>query len=241
MPRKPARIRDPNRSHAERKAPSAAQTLRNATPLGGPGWERFCLSAPTVEALSSALSKTPLHKLKWLNHSQPSWQKGSLPMKQHQKITSNREVGDLWRQVRDSVCHELDQKACPRCKISLREHARDTPVDLNKIVLGAALWPHQDTVVSPHGEVSAMVLVQKAELGGDFRIAHNSGEEGVTWRPMEDAATLRDRVRDTVSCDMRVGDCVLFQGCEYVHEVTRVHGPVDRLSMVLTLRCPRNA
>ena len=114
-------------------------------------------------------------------------------------------------------------------------------MDINRIGLGAALWPHQDEKVSPHGEVSAMVLVQRAELGGDFRIARKSGEVGVAWRPMDDAKTLRDRARDTVSSDMRVGDCVLFEGCAYVHEVTQVHGPVDRISMVLTIRCPRNA
>ena len=241
MPRKPARIRDPNRSHAVRKAPSATQTLRNASPLGGPGWERFSLPAPTVAALSSALANTPLNKLKWLKHSKLSWQKGSSPMLQHQMITSNRKVGHLWQHVRKCVLHELDQKTCPRCKLSIHKHARDTTMDINRIGPGAALWPHQDEKVSPHGEVSAMVLVQRAELGGDFRIARKPGEVGVAWRPMDDSKTLRDRARDTVSSDMRVGDCVLFEGCAYVHEVTQVHGPVDRISMVLNIRCPRNA
>ena len=97
-------------------------------------------------------------------------------MQQHQKITSNRKVGHLWQQVRNRVWHELDQKACPRRKLSIRKHARDTTVDLNKIGLGAALWPHQDEKVSPLGEGSAVVLMQKAELGGDFRIARNSGK-----------------------------------------------------------------
>ena len=63
----------------------------------------------------------------------------------------------------------------------------------------------------------------------------------MAWRPMDDSKTLRDRARDTVSSVMRVGDCVLFEGCAFVHEVTQVHGPVDRISMVLNIRCPRNA
>ena len=97
---------------------------------------------------------------------QRTWHKGSKPMQQHQKITSNRKVGHLWQQVRNRVWHELDQKACPRCKLSINEHTRDTTVDLKKIGLGAALWPHQDEKVSPLGEGSAVVLMQKRNWEG---------------------------------------------------------------------------
>ena len=114
----------------------------------------------------------------------------------------------MWRNARDRVWHEVGQKSCPRCKHSIHEHTHDTSLDINRIEPGAALWPHEDVQVSEHGEIAAVVLLQRAELGGDFRIARWPGEEGVIWRLTEGAATVRSRMRDTVSCDLGARTCM---------------------------------
>ena len=149
MPRKPARKRDPNRSHAGRKHPSESQNARNGASLCGTGWERFCLSAPTVEALNNALAQTPITALVWHAHPKRDQQVSSAPMQQHQIITSNREVGSMWRNARDRVWHEVGQKACPRCKHSIQEHTHDTSMDINDTALQLRRTPSQHLSCPP--------------------------------------------------------------------------------------------
>ena len=63
-------------------------------------------------------------------------------------------------------------------------------------------------------------------------------DEGVAWRDVDGASALARRERDTVIVPLReCGDVCVISGERMVHEVTKVSGPSDRFTMVLTLRC----
>ena len=104
-----------------------------------------------------------------------------------------------------------------------------------RVMPQAAIWPHQDVVIGGGGP-SLLVLLQPAQQGGHFRIAK---EADVSWREADAGGlTLAQRVRDTVYVPLQeCGDVCCFDGCTYVHEVSRVYGSEPRLTVSVTLAC----
>ena len=107
-------------------------------------------------------------------------------------------------------------------------------IDSNQLRPHAAIWPHIDVAAGP----SLLVVLQPAEQGGSFRIAT---EKDVNWR---DAAAgglaFARRARDTVCLPMNdCGDVCFFDGCSYAHEVRPVYGRKPRVSVAMTLACPK--
>ena len=141
------------------------------------------------------------------------------------------------RQMVTQVQQAAGGMACPRCSCPIHQHHLKM-ADLNAIPPGAALWPHVDEVVDG-GACALILLVRSAVRGGDFRVARS--DEEVVWQTCrEDARRVKYRMRDTESVALfREGEYVVFDGEKYLHEVTRVAGDVERVSLAVTLVCPR--
>ena len=236
MPRKPKRVRDPDRSHARGEAVAVVPQPLHHTPTVGchPGWVGGELTAPLRSACMELLAQTPLDGPGWHPHSGPGEQGNDLPM--YQLDLSDYPHKDKWWPVLQQVVAAQTAMDCTTCGAAVASH-RIRATDLNQVRPRAAVWPHTDVVVRGGGP-SLLLLLQPAQQGGDFRIAR---EPAVSWREADAGGlTLARRARDAVYVPLRVcGDVICFDGLTFAHEVSRVHGSEPRLTVSVTLTCGR--
>jgi hypothetical protein len=242
MGRKPKRVRDPDRSHAKSKsvalAPRSLHHSGGAMVARGAGWGQGKLSEALRAALLRALAATPLQGPKWREHSVAGQQGNELPMMQLD-LSGSREHRENWGLLLQQVVAHVAMD-CPCCGASVASHEIVT-ADLNQVRPQAAIWPHQDAAdkrFGGGGRPSLLVLLQPAQQGGHFRIAE---EADVSWREADAGGlTLARRARDTVYVPLQeCGEVCCFDGCTYVHEVSRVYGSEPRLTVSVTLACGR--
>jgi hypothetical protein len=236
MGRKPKRVRDPDRSHAKSKsvapAPRSLHHSGGAMVASGAGSSLGKLSEALRSELLRALAATPLQGPRWREHSVAGQQGNELPMLQLDLSGIRVHRDNWWLLLQQVVAHVAMD--CPCCGASVASHEIVT-ADLNQVRPQAAIWPHQDVVIGG-GAPSLLVLLQPAQQGGHFRIAK---EADVSWREADAGGlTLAQRVRDTVYVPLQeCGDVCCFDGCTYVHEVSRVYGSEPRLTVSVTLAC----
>ena len=236
MGRKPKRVRDANRSHTRQTAPPLPPRPMGARATAGArgGWQRYALPPSIATALGQTLHRTPLTGQDWSFHSGEGEQGNDLPMRQ-----LNVRSKKVWREMAQSILLELPWR-CPRCNVLLASHST-TAIDLNVIDPGAALWPHVD--VDHQGKPAIITLLQPAVSGGLFYVAkrpHEDGVDGVAWRGVEEGPAIARRARDMDFVHMLVpGDVCMVNGCDHVHEVTRVTGARARVTLSITPKCPK--
>ena len=236
MGRKPKRVRDPDRSHAKGKsvapAPRSLHHSGGAMVASGAGSSLGKLSEALRSELLRALAATPLQGPRWHEHSVAGQQGNELPMLQLDLSGIRVHRDNWWFLLQRVVAHVA--MGCPCCGPSVASHKIVT-ADLNQVRPQAAIWPHQDVVIGGGGP-SLLVLLQPAQQGGHFRIAKKAN---VSWREADAGGlTLARRVRDTVYVPLQeCGEVCCFDGCAYVHEVSRVYGSEPRLTVSVTLAC----
>ena len=237
MGRKPKRVRDQDRSHAKGKsvapAPRSLHHSGGAMVASGAGSSLGKLSEALRSALLRALAATPLQGPRWREHSVAGQQGNELPMLQLD-LSGIRVHRDHWWLLLQQVVAYVAMD-CPCCGAPVASHEIVT-ADLNQVRPQAAIWPHQDVVIIGGGRPSLLVLLQPAQQGGHFRIAK---EAGVSWREADAGGlTLARRARDTAYVPLQeCGEVCCFDGCAYVHEVSRVYGSEPRLTVSVTLAC----
>ena len=237
MPRKPKRVRDPDRSHAKGKsvapAPRSLHHSGGAMVASGAGWSLGKLSEALRSVLLRELAATPLQGPGWREHSVAGQQGNELPMLQLD-LSGIRVHRDHWWLLLQQVVAYVAMD-CPCCGAPVASHEIVT-ADLNQVRPQAAIWPHQDVVIIGGGRPSLLVLLQPAQQGGQLRIAK---EADTSWREADAGGlTLARRARDTAYVPLQeCGEVCCFDGCTYVHEVTRVDGSEPRLTVSVTLAC----
>ena len=248
MPRKPReklRERDQNRSHARCSTPQAPvvrELQHRARQSSANGWLRGELpndvSVDSQGILLGLVDSRPRESRRdWVPHNRPGKQGGDQPLLQLKQDV--RKLDPRARTAVDGIVTAVGAAACPRCSRNVQAH-RVRSVDVNAIAPGAALWPHVDARIAS-GTCALLVLLRAPAQGGDLRIAKQAGEEGVAWRSCGGGQHhVKYRMRDTESTALyREGEYVVMDGESYVHEVTRVTGNVERVSLAVTLLCPR--
>ena len=239
MGRKPKRVRDPNRSHANGKrvasTPRVAFTshsLRRATVAADAGWMQGKLTDALGSTLLRALAATSLSGPQWKPHSNAGEQGNDLPMLQLDLSGIREQRANWWLLLQEVVAQS--GMACPCCGAAVASHDMVT-ADLNQVRPQAAIWPHRDVVLGGGGPV-LLVLLQPAQQGGNFMIAK---KPDVSWRVAgAGGMTLARRARDTVYVPLQeCGEVCCFDGCTYAHEVSRVYGSEPRLTVSITLAC----
>ena len=232
MPRKPKRVRDPDRSHAKGKAVAPVPRLLPrsgaGTVMSGPGWSMGKVSDDTRRSLLRALAATSLKGPAWHEHSKPGEQGNDLPMLQR---WLSRQAN--WKPLVEEVIAGATV-ACPCCGDDVSNHVI-TAADLNMVRPQAAVWPHHDQ--TRHG-CGLLVLLKAAQMGGHFRIA---SEPDAAWREARAGGlTWTRRARDAVYVPLaECGDVCCFDGRTHSHEVSRVHGSEPRITLSITLGCGR--
>jgi hypothetical protein len=206
----------------------------------GNGWLRAALPDEVWQPLRSILlpltDSTLTKSAAWVAHNREGEQASDAPMLQLKRnILKTREL----HQVVSAVQVAAGEISCPCCHFPIHRHHLKN-ADVNAIGPGAALWPHVDEVVEG-GACALLLLVRAAVQGGDLRVETSGNVEEVAWQTCgEDASRVKYRMRDTESTGLfREGEYVVVHGEKHLHEVTRVAGNVVRVSLAMTLVCPR--
>ena len=244
MPRKPKRVRDPNRSHGRQlqSQPVAPHVITRTAlePNRGPGWQRVEIPLEQVKQLQllHALTVIDTPKAEWILHYKDQTDKSMQQLDilpgmlghEHRKLNVTR-----WSEGLKTLLSSMDHSCvCWKCQAPVALHAIKS-ADLNSIPTGSSLWPHVDLQKTQ----AMIILVNAAGAGGEMRVATLPGVDGVEWRneTTSGKSPLARRYTDTVSAQLTyTGDAILLDGGKFVHEVTRVMRGV-RDTVALSLQC----